>query len=393
MVAGLLCAIAQSMPQLVVFRILQGLGGGGLIALAQATIADIAPGPERGRYQGYLSGVFAVAAVAGPVLGGYLTWYISWRAIFWMTLPLALAAFLISRRAMLLLKARGEKRPIDYLGAALLAGGLIAPMIALTRIGQGHGWTEPSTLMLAGAGVVGLVLCALRERVAPEPILPPELFANRTVVLGCTVLGLSFFILIGNSVLLPIWMQSLGGAGANEVALRMLPLTLGIPFGAFIAGRTMLRSERYRPLMLSGTVICVLATAAMVFVPVGSEIGVAVAMGLLGIGIGLPLPTSLVAVQSAVAPRQIGIATAVSALFRTLGGAIGIAILTSVLFAQVRAARGVAPGETIGPLTEVAAETLQAGFSGAFAVSVVVALLAVIAAWAMPARSLRNGPG
>jgi len=388
MVAALLCALAQSMPQLIAFRILQGLGGGGLIALSQATIADIVPGAQRGRYQGYLSGVFAVAAVAGPVLGGYLTFYISWRAIFWQAVPLAIAAFLISRRAMQRLSARGERRPIDWLGALLLAAGLSALMIALTRIGQGHGWSSQSTLMLAGLSVAALVACALREHVAPEPILPPELFRNRTVVVCYAVSGLVFFVMVGNSVLLPIWMQSLGGAGADEVALRMLPLTLGVPAGAFFAGRTMMRTGRYRPLVLWGAAVCVAAATAVALLPVESVWPGAAAMGLLGLGLGLPMPSTLVAVQSAVPSRQIGIATAVSALFRALGGAIGIAILTSVLFAQVRATRGLAAGEATGPLTEVAAETLQAGFRGAFGVSVAVAVLTLILAFSLPARSL-----
>ena len=388
MVAALLCALAQSMPQLIAFRILQGLGGGGLIALSQATIADIVPGAQRGRYQGYLSGVFAVAAVAGPVLGGYLTFYISWRAIFWQAVPLAIAAFLISRRAMQRLSARGERRPIDWLGALLLAAGLSALMIALTRIGQGHGWGSQSTLILAGLSVASLIACALREHVAPEPILPPELFRNRTVVVCYAVSGLVFFVMVGNSVLLPIWMQSLGGAGADEVALRMLPLTLGVPAGAFFAGRTMMRTGRYRPLVLWGAAVCVAAATAVALLPVESVWPGAAAMGLLGLGLGLPMPSTLVAVQSAVPSRQIGIATAVSALFRALGGAIGIAILTSVLFAQVRATRGLAAGEATGPLTEVAAETLQAGFRGAFGVSVAVAVLTLILAFSLPARSL-----
>lgn len=388
MLAALLCALAQSMPQLVAFRFLQGLGGGGLIALSQATIADIVPGAQRGRYQGYLSGVFAVAAVAGPVLGGYLTYYVSWRAIFWQAVPLAIAAFLISRRAMRRLSARGERRPIDWPGALLLAAGLSALMIALTRIGQGHGWHSPSTLSLAGLSAAALFACAWRERVAPEPILPPDLFRNRTVLICYAISWLAFFLMVGNSVLLPIWMQSLGGAGPDDVALRMLPLTLGVPAGAFFAGRRMMRTGRYRSLVAWGAAACLLAATAIAFVPVDAVWLGAAVMGLFGLGLGLPMPSTLVAVQSAVPSRQIGIATAVSALFRTLGGAIGIAILTSVLFAQVRASHGLAAGEPTGPLAGVASETLQAGFRGAFSVSVAAASLTLLLAFALPARDM-----
>lgn len=388
--ASVLCALAQSMPQLILFRVLQGLGGGGLLALSQATVADIAPGPERGRYQGYLSGVFAAAAVAGPVLGGYLTYYISWRAIFWLTVPLATAAFLISRRAMARLPVRGVKRPVDYPGAILLAIGLTTVLIALTRIGQGYGWTAPSTLLLAGVGSLGLLLCALRERVAPEPILPPELFTNRTVLLCCAVSVLVFFVLVGYSVLLPIWMQALGGARTDDVALRMLPLTLTVPTGAFIGGRTILRTAHCRPIMLLGAIVAAIGTVALAVVPVDAYALGALAMGTVGLGIGLTLPSAIVDLQSAVPPEQMGIATAVSALFRTLGGAIGIAILTSVLFAQVRTSRGTAPGAALGSLTDVGAEILHAGFQSAFVVGVVAALLAVVVAFLVPERSLLN---
>lgn len=386
---SILCAFAQSMPQLVAFRVLQGLGGGGLLALSQATIADIAPGPERGRYQGYLAGMFAIAAVAGPVLGGYLSWYISWRAIFWFTVPIAVSAFLISRRALALLPVPGQRRPIDYAGALLLGIGLAAILIALTRIGQGHGWTASSTLMLVGTGALALFGCALRERVAPEPMLPPELFVNRRVLLCCVLYVLVFFLLVGHSVLLPIWMQALGGAGANDVALRMLPLTLGVPAGAYASGRLVLRLERCRPIIVAGALLAIAGSSLLALVAIDSLFATAFVMLVLGFGMGLTMPASIVELQAAVAPRQVGIATAVGALFRTLGGAIGIAILTSMLFARVRSTMGIVPGEPIGPLHEVAAETLSSGFELAFVGGIVVAVLALGVSLAMPSRLLR----
>ena len=150
LVAGVLAIIAQSAPQLLVLRIAQGLGAGGLLSLAHATIADIAPGAERGRYQGMISGVFALAAVTGPVLGGYLTHYVSWRAVFAFNVLIASVAFLTVRRALRRLPGGTGRagRPIDYAGALLLGGGLAALMIALTRLGQGWSWSAPSTLAL-----------------------------------------------------------------------------------------------------------------------------------------------------------------------------------------------------------------------------------------------------
>ncbi|HRO62076.1 MAG TPA: MFS transporter, partial [Burkholderiaceae bacterium] len=275
---------------------------------------DIAPGPERGRYQGYLAGMFAIAAVAGPVLGGYLSWYISWRAIFWFTVPIAISAFLISRRALALLPVPGHRRPIDYAGALLLGIGLAAVLIALTRIGQGHGWTSSSTLALVGTGALALFACALRERVAPEPMLPPELFVNRRVLLCCMLYVLVFFLLVGHSVLLPIWMQALGGAGANDVALRMLPLTLGVPAGAYASGRLVLRLERCRPIIVAGALLAIAGSVMLALVEIDSLFAGAAVMLVLGLGMGLTMPASIVELQAAVAPRQVGIATAVGAL-------------------------------------------------------------------------------
>ena len=188
--ASVLCALAQSMPQLVAFRILQGLGGGGLLALAQAVVADIAPGPERGRYQGYLAGTFATAAVAGPMLGGYLTYYISWRAVFWLNVPLGILAFVVVDR--MLRPIAFERRPhrVDYLGAALLAGMLSSVMIALTLLGQGRALLSGTTMGLFALGALLLGLLVLQERRAPEPLLPPEIFSNRVAFTCCVVLSL-----------------------------------------------------------------------------------------------------------------------------------------------------------------------------------------------------------
>ncbi|MBW6496294.1 MAG: MFS transporter [Burkholderiaceae bacterium] len=390
MLAGILAMLAQSAPQLLVLRILQGLGAGGLLSLAHATIADIAPGVERGRYQGMISGVFAFAAVAGPVFGGYLTHYISWRAVFAFTVLIAAAALLSVRRALRRLPVgRGRAgRPIDYAGALLLGGGLATLMIALTRFGQGRGGDSASTLGLLAASAVLFVACAWRERRAPEPIMPPELFRNRTMVMCCALLALMFFVLVGMTVLLPIAMQTVGGADTDQVALRMLPLTLSIPFGAFLAGRLMLSAATPRTLMIGGAALTLITLIAIALTGYDSRLAMGAWMLLLGVGIGVPLPAALVALQMAVAARQIGIATATSALFRTLGGAIGIAILTSVLFEQLRA--GAIPGSSpaasalLGSVAQAGAEATYAAFRAAYGVAALAALAALGCALAMP---------
>jgi EmrB/QacA subfamily drug resistance transporter len=382
---SLACALAQTMPQLIAFRALQGLGGGGLLALSQASVADVAPGPERGRYQGYFSGVFAVAAVAGPVLGGYLTHYLSWRAIFWLNLPLAVAALILARRALGKLPHRHARHRIDYPGAILLTAGLSLLLIGLTRIGQGLSWMQMQTLGTFGAAAVLLAACAWQELRAEEPILPPALFANRTVLMCVLALAFQFFVMIGCSVLLPLAMQSLGRATADGVALRMLPLTVAVPLGAFTSGRLLFRGRGARQIMLAGTLITFAAMVGIQLTPITATLPFAVLMGVLGFGLGLPMPAGLVAAQVAVSPSQIGVATATTAFFRSLGGAIGIAVLTSVLLSQLRSDPSAVQSarSALAQLGEHPA-LLADAFGKVFGLAAAAALLATVAVLALP---------
>jgi MFS family permease len=170
--ASIACALATSMPMLVGARIVQGLGGGGLLALAQATMGDVVSPRERGRYQVYFTITYATASVSGPLLGGFLTHYLSWRWVFWINLPLCLAALFISRRALALLPVPHVRRPIDYIGAALLSAGLASLMIGVTRIGQGIAWNATGNLQLFGLGLLVLALFVWQQQSSDEPIVP-----------------------------------------------------------------------------------------------------------------------------------------------------------------------------------------------------------------------------
>lgn len=331
LLASLACALAQSMPALVAARVLQGFGGGGLISISQAVIADIVPLRRRGRYQGYISGVFALSSVLGPVAGGLFTHYLSWRWCFWINLPLGVAAFLVSRRALAKVVQRGTRRGIDYLGTILLAAGLTTLLLAITRVGQGLAWNDPGNLDLFGAALFLLVFFALWERRAEEPIIPLHLFRIRAVTLCCLILFIGFFNLIGMSVMMPLRFQVISQATADVAAWRLIPLSLMIPAGAYIGGRTMSRTGRYRPIQMIGAVMAPLGLLGVAFADVRQIVPTALAMMLAGLGIGLQFPTSLVAVQNAVPVRHIGIATALSAFSRSLGGAIGIAVLSTLL--------------------------------------------------------------
>ncbi|MFT4101911.1 MAG: MDR family MFS transporter [Burkholderiaceae bacterium] len=384
---SILCALAQSMPQLVLFRVVQGLGGGGLMALSQTIVADVAPGRERGRYQGYFSGVFATAAVVGPMLGGYLTHYLSWRAVFWINLPIALGALLLSNRALALLPVHRQRRGIDYAGALLLSGGLATLLIALTRIGQGIAWLAPSTLALLAAALVLLVLCGWVETKVEEPILPPAIMANRTVLLCCAILALNFFLLIGSSVLLPLALQATERATADRVALKLLPMTISIPFGAFLSGRLMMRQIGFDRLLMVGSLLSALAMAAIAYTPFTMHALLAFEMLVMGVGLGLPMPAALVASQLAVRREQVGIATGATAFFRTLGGAIGIAILTSMLMAAMReSAPAGATMQTVLASSSTDPAVLREAFAKVFLVAAVAPVLGFVLAMGLGRR-------
>ncbi len=394
LVASIACALAQTMPQLVAARVFQGIGGGGLISIAQTIIADVVPLRERGRYQGYISGVFAVASVSGPVVGGLLTHYLSWRWIFWINLPLGIAAFLVSRRALAHLPVPGVRRRIDYVGAALLVVGLTALLLPISRIGQGVPILEAVNVALFAAAVVVLALCVVHERRTAEPIVPLDLLAIPTVALCFGILFIAFFQLVAVASLSPLRFQMVAGVAADDAAWRLLPLTFMIPTGAFLAGRVMLATGRHRPLQLAGTAALPVALLALAFTSPREALLTALLMIVLGVALGITLPSSLVAVQNAVPREKLGVATAGTAFFRSMGGAIGVAVLSAVLFAAMGAAipRGpVGEGATRVEASDPA--LADRSFRLVFLIAALTSTLAFALARRVPDHRLGDRPG
>ena len=409
LVASVLCALSTSMAMLVVGRVLQGLGGGGLISISQGIIADVVSPRERGRYQGYVSGTYAVASVAGPLLGGVLTHYLSWRWVFWINLPLGLAAFLVSRRALAALSPPRVERRIDYLGALLLSVGLTALLVGITRIGQGVAWDETRNLALFGGALAVLAVFLRQQALAAEPILPLYLFRIPTVVLCCGILFIAFAQVVSLSVLIPLRLQMLTGSGADGAALQLVPLTLAIPLGAYTGGQLMARTGRFRPLQRIGAAIVPFGIAGLGLLGPERYLLSGVLMVAIGVGIGLQFPTALVAVQSAVARRDIGVATATAAFSRSLGAAISVAVLTAMLLSALQAsaphlAGTVGGGEMMKDLVsgalarlsgderlQVAAAVSQS-FSHIFFISAALSCCSFLFAWRLPDTVLA-GPG
>jgi len=334
--ASVACALARSMPQLVIARVLQGVGGGGLIALAQSVVADVVPLRDRGRYQSYISIVWVVASMLGPVVGGVLTEQLSWPWIFWINLPLGLVAFALVQGSLRALPLhRGEAR-IDGLGALLLLAGLTALLIPITRVGQGSAWHEGNNL--AGWAIAAVLLAAFlrQQRRHPEPIVPMALLANPVVVAGCGMLFVLFFNFIALSVLVPLRVQMVTGASATDAALALLPMTLAVPVAAFLGGRWLARTGRVKPPQQVGVALVPLALLALSFMP---ATGVVTMLGLAGVGIGmgLQISTTLITVQQSVPRPFIGTVTGLTGFFRLLGGAIGIAVLSTIALLLLRA--------------------------------------------------------
>ena len=334
-VASVGCALAQSMPQLVIARVLQGVGGGGLIATSQAVIADVVPLRERGRYQGYISIVWAVASLLGPVVGGVLTHYLSWQWIFWINLPLGLAAWLLVRSALPKSGVRARDARIDVAAALLLLGGLTALLVPITRMGQGTAWHDP--LNLGGWALALLLLAGFgwQQRRSPDAIVPMALLRNPTVVACSAMLFICFFNFIALSVLVPLRLQLSAGYSAADAALHLLPLSLAIPAGAFAAGRWLHARGTVRPMQRLGAVLAPVALAALGFSEATGPVAVG-ALVVLGVASGLQLPTALITVQQSVPRHQVGTVTGLTAFARQLGGAVGVAVLSAVALLLLR---------------------------------------------------------
>jgi EmrB/QacA subfamily drug resistance transporter len=334
--ASIACALAQSMPQLVLARVLQGVGGGGLISLAQAVVADVVPLRDRGRYQSYISIVWVVASMLGPVVGGVLTEQLSWPWIFWINLPLGLLALTLVETSLRTLPLhRGEAR-IDGLGALLLLAGLTAALIPITRVGQGGAWLD--SFNLAGWALAAVLLAGFvrQQRRHPEPIVPMALLANPVVVSCCAMLFLLFFNFIALSVLVPLRVQMVSGLNATDAALRLLPMTLAVPTAAFLGGRWLARTGRVRPPQQLGVMLVPLALLGLGFAPATSAVTI-FGLVVVGLGMGLQISTTLITVQQSVPRPMIGTVTGLTGFFRLLGGAIGIAVLSTVALLLLRA--------------------------------------------------------
>ena len=375
-VTSCLCALAGSLGQLVAARALQGIGGAGLMAMAQAAIADVVSPRERGRYQGYMASTWGLASVAGPVIGGWVTETLSWRWIFWINLPIAIVAMVLCDRALRLLQPRAGKARIDWAGAGLLTAAVSAWLLVLSWGGAEMAWDSPVIVGLAVAGVALIALLTWQERRFEDPLLPPRLFANAVFVRGVAIASCGAFALFGGSFLLPLYFQLVNGSDAAMSGALLAPFLGANCVGAVIAGRLARRRGKMKAIMLAGLAGCTIGFGLLALVSAGTPRIVLIACQLvLGTALGLVMPSSMVTVQNAAERRDIGAATGCLLFLRSMGGAFGSTVVGALLasgFAAHLTAIGVTAHIDLGEVRQGA--TAMAGVPAAMLPLVHVAL-------------------
>lgn len=338
LLASALAGFSQTMNQLVAFRALQGVGGGGLQALAFIIIGDILSPRERGRYMGWFTGTFALSGLIGPLLGGLIVdaGVLGWRWIFYLNLPLGAVTLIIVARYLRLPHRQGSVS-IDWRGAFLLSVGVGALLIAASVGGGDLAWTSPTILSLAAVGLLFSVGFVVQELRADNPILPLRLFGNDIFRVGTALAFVSGMALMSANIFLPTFLQVVSGASATMSGLLLAPMMLGLTVASIFAGRRITMTGNYRRLVRTGPIISLAAMAGLATLSVNSQAWEATPYVIInGVGIGLMMPPLSIAIQNGVHFSDLGVATAANTFFRTLGMTFGVAGFGALMAARLR---------------------------------------------------------
>ena len=408
MTGSVLGGFAQSMPELIACRALQGIGMGGLQALVQVVIAAMISPRQRGRYAGYLGAVFAVSTISGPLVGGLIVDSpLGWRWCFWVCVPIAAAAFIVLGRTLKLPVVKRKVR-IDWLGATLIVGGVALLLIWISLVGKDFDWVSGASAAYLGGAVLALAAAVFVESRHSEPVVPLRLFRNRTFamsVLGTLAVGTAMF---GGAVFLGQYFQIARGYSPTHAGLLTLPMVIGLFLSSTIAGQVISRTGRTKPFLLSGSIVLTAALSLLGTIDHTTNLAwMGVMLAMMGTGVGFLMQNLVLVVQNEVPMRDMGSASSVITFFRTLGGSAGVSALGAVLASQVStrvadslAEMGISGAPTgdgsldlaalPGPIQEVVRAAYGDGTGTIFTIGAVISLVTLVAVLLMREVPLRT---
>ena len=352
LIGSALAGSAQNMEELIGYRALQGLGGGGLMALGLATIGDIVPPRERARYQGYMAATFGASSVLGPLLGGWFADGPGWRWIFYVNIPIGLIALVVTSAALKLKHVRRDHK-IDYLGSAVIVASVTLILLYTAWAGDAYGWGSSTALSLLLTGLVLAVAFVFVELRASEPIIPMNMFRNSIFTVATSFSFLIGMAMFGALVFIPIYLQVVDGLSPTQSGLGMVPLMIGLFTSSIGCGQYMSRTGKYRRLPSIGAAITVVSLLMLASMGVDTPVWFAtLSMFVMGLGLGMTMQVLTVVVQNSVGREHIGVATSSVMFFRQMGGSFGTALFGAILSTRLAhhaaaAGGGVEPGHRL----------------------------------------------
>ena len=373
--ASAVCGAAQDMTWLIVSRAVQGVAAGGLMTLAMAAVGDLVSPRERGRYQGYIAVAFALATVVGPLIGGVLVEHASWRWVFYVNLPVGVAALAGLQLKLPTPQAAENQAPLDVAGAVLLVGATIALILACIWGGDRYGWGSPTIVALIAGGAVLAIALVARERRAADPIVPLDLLRTRAVAVSSVALFLTTAALFSITVFVPLYLQTTTHATPTQAGLLLVPMMVGITVSTNIVGLAMSKTGRYKRYPIAGLALMTVALVLLaLLVPHPSRTTTAIGLVVFGLGFGMVGQVLVAAVQNSVPRAQLGMAMATTTFFRGLGGAAGAAVLGAVFTAQT----GASTTAALRHLSAGARADVIHGVQAVFLTSAPIAAIALI---------------
>lgn len=394
-----LAGLAQSSGTLIAWRALQGVGAGGLTAVSMVLIADIVAPRQRGKYMGYMGGIMAVATIGGPLLGGFLTDAVSWRANFFIAVPFAVVAIVLLQKTLHLPPfTRPEKVDIDYWGALLMSAGISTLLLWVTFAGNSFDWASWQTTAMVGGSVVVLAIAVWVESRVAAPIIPLDLFRNRTVTLAIIASASVGVVLFGTTVFLSQYMQIARGYSPTVSGLLTIPLILGQLTSSIATGQAISRRGRYKVFLIVGGVLMPVGLGLMGTIDYQTNLGlICLYMAIIGVGMGMLMQNMMLAAQNTLSPAELSTGSATIAFFRSLGGALGVSVLGAILGSRITSditsglkSLGVDGGPLSGgtlpnvhelpaPIAKIVESAYGAGVAEVFLVAAPIALVTLVA--------------